>query len=888
MDARSIPPGRWLDPASDYPEYPPGSVVEIRVHGVGGEPPSGMTRDPHPQLVGGDELAGFWRARDPVVGRPRAGSDPRLHVREVLAWGGQTSGTIRHAFWVLLLPFALFNLAGRMHVDGRRGGLHRCVCRALALTMTVTVATMTAATVLDPVALQCAGSAECLSGERAVTWLLNPLRGLADRPTVRIGLVAAVPVLVIAALWWAGRYREPALEGFDDRAPLDAPAPIGLTDPGFWDNKWPASRLRSLHASAAFAAVGAAIGATLAGLDGSGPWIRWVVVPSAVAVVAATVLCLVPRTARPGWSQPLQVCQEVLRLLAVLPLGASIGLTTRERVPELELRVPWLGSVEVVYLVGGLGIVALCWFAYRAIRRITVADARGAVGHALGMIGAAATIAWLWPPLTSLTLIGQDAVSVSQGRYTGGVVVEAHLPILVNAGLQVGLLVVLLTASISPPGDDASAREGAGVLDGHGVWSNLGAGAIALLSLLLITAVGVSLTSFVTGWLGELTVVPSQATTPDTLVLPWWHALTSSTLAVRLPLTLGIAAAVVLLPWRATPKPAEVAGHLGVAEDDPSKDRLRRVGGLWSVHRLVRRGGNVLALGVMAATAWVVFDALRLARHPSGPAAAMTGPMTSISVWVVGGLVLAAVALVRLALTDRGSRRAVGAVWDVATFWPRTTHPFAPPCYGEAVVPTLRRRIERLTKAGYPVMVAGHSQGSVIAMAALATSDARAEQVALVTYGSPIAILYESHYPAAVRPAIRKVDPGDPGSHAPVASWHHLFGLTEPFAAALWRPTDPTVTTDVTDADRRAGWPATLATTPGPFEPCAVCGYLGDEVVAPGTGGAPTRTDHLIADPWPWRWPLDDRRPDPTGHSTYHRHGMVDDHLHQIARSLIV
>ena len=39
------------------------------------------------------------------------------------------------------------------------------------------------------------------------------------------------------------------------------------------------------------------------------------------------------------------------------------------------------------------------------------------------------------------------------------------------------------------------------------------------------------------------------------------------------------------------------------------------------------------------------------------------------------------------------SRRHIGVVWDVGTFWPRAYHPLAPPSYTERAVPELQRRL---------------------------------------------------------------------------------------------------------------------------------------------------------------------------------------------------
>ena len=41
------------------------------------------------------------------------------------------------------------------------------------------------------------------------------------------------------------------------------------------------------------------------------------------------------------------------------------------------------------------------------------------------------------------------------------------------------------------------------------------------------------------------------------------------------------------------------------------------------------------------------------------------------------------VGLLRAAYSNPAQRKTIGALWDVATFWPRAVHPFAPPCYGE-------------------------------------------------------------------------------------------------------------------------------------------------------------------------------------------------------------
>jgi hypothetical protein len=116
---------------------------------------------------------------------------------------------------------------------------------------------------------------------------------------------------------------------------------------------------------------------------------------------------------------------------------------------------------------------------------------------------------------------------------------------------------------------------------------------------------------------------------------------------------------------------------------------------------------------------------------------------------VLAGLPLLLVGVMRLALRSDSARRRVGILWDVLTFWPRRFHPFAVRPYSERAVVELQERIRLHLGNGNPVVVSAHSQGSVLAFAALsALTTAELESVALVTYGSPISTLYSQCFPA--------------------------------------------------------------------------------------------------------------------------------------------
>src|SRR5260370_11313396 len=94
----------------------------------------------------------------------------------------------------------------------------------------------------------------------------------------------------------------------------------------------------------------------------------------------------------------------------------------------------------------------------------------------------------------------------------------------------------------------------------------------------------------------------------------------------------------------------------------------------------------------------------------------------------LAGLVLPSLmAFLYAAWNDPTRRRSIGVLWDVGTFWPRSYHPLAPPCYAERAVPELQRRLWWLHDNGGSVMVVGHSQGSVLATAALVQPKCRPE-----------------------------------------------------------------------------------------------------------------------------------------------------------------
>jgi hypothetical protein len=207
-------------------------------------------------------------------------------------------------------------------------------------------------------------------------------------------------------------------------------------------------------------------------------------------------------------------------------------------------------------------------------------------------------------------------------------------------------------------------------------------------------------------------------------------------------------------------------------------------------------------------------------------------------------LVLLAGALVsagRAAVKSQSKRRVLTVIWDVIAFWPHACHPFAPPPYSQAAVLHFRDRIrwhlydgqppvvtpekqadenmpthllravgilpatklpgvaERRSRGEprTPVVVAAHSQGSLIALASLMwLNDEERKCVGLVTYGSQLQLLFPRGFAQHVNyELLRTVLEDDKlGSR-----WVNLYRETDPIAGPVlsWRHGKPESTTSM-------------------------------------------------------------------------------------------
>jgi hypothetical protein len=163
--------------------------------------------------------------------------------------------------------------------------------------------------------------------------------------------------------------------------------------------------------------------------------------------------------------------------------------------------------------------------------------------------------------------------------------------------------------------------------------------------------------------------------------------------------------------------------------------------------------------------------------------------------WAVGAAAVALIALGRRAYSDPATRRTVGILWDLGTFWPRATHPLAPPCYCERTMPDLINRMSWLAPGQADLVVLStHSQGTVIGAALVLQLDrTQRARTAFVTYGSPLQRLYSRFFPAYFGAGVFRqigealVETTAPSWRADRSSWpwRNLFRASDPIGGPI-------------------------------------------------------------------------------------------------------
>jgi hypothetical protein len=357
--------------------------------------------------------------------------------------------------------------------------------------------------------------------------------------------------------------------------------------------------------------------------------------------------------------------------------------------------------------------------------------------------------------------------------------------------------------------------------------AGLAAVAVTAVALLLAGALSAGVYVLAAAWLRTGTLRPSFTAVRETL----------ATVEVPQPMLVGAVSFVVVTLWGAAvltalavwaayrlrwprrwrPGLAVLPVEYPGAHRTPARDaQILRV---WWTARLVDGAGTIVGVLLVPVLVYGVVVALAgAAQGRFAPAADLIARMVdarqvvAVGAYLAVGFLLLFVALGALAFRARATRRSVGILWDLASFWPRAAHPLGAPCYAERAVPDLLTRIRWYVggqePSDYPtgaVVLAGHSQGSVISavlLAQLATADRLGTgtppvlpHVAFLGYGSVLRRLYARFFPAYLGHDRLTRLGADLTGETVECRWRNLWRRSDylggPVDADPWRVMDP-------------------------------------------------------------------------------------------------
>ncbi len=734
-----------------------GGVTELRVHGVGGTPPDAILGDLAPEQVSGDAIAGFYRSSDHRASdRDRAaGRDVDRHV-EVYSWGGLTSQSKVRVLWLALLPFLFGNLAGWMCSATTRNStwkfrLHRLAGGLGALALTVNAALIAVLISADVVAYQ-TGRA----GLARHQWWLAPLGWpfVTGHPARQVMLGVLVPLLFVLALVWLARttwryeavrppYRVTPEPKAQARKITAAALKKGLADDEFWDGGGSVKLVTWLHLAVVAGFLAIALGVTARALT--------------ARALAARTLTAKALTAKALTAPALTGSPHVIVLwwIAIGLGGATVALgagyvcldALDALTDELRGRLPFL------LLPAGVALIAAGLFAWL--------QPGGPAPRAADLPGMAGVTGWTVLAIAAVLAIALISMLLGLPGSRGTLAGAPWVTLMLGFGL---LNIVLLAAEIwvahlvGPVTGDAagavSRPQGKIYLPyviTSGVPLLVWAAVLAVLAFGLAEAPRWLLARRLSGEAARR-YRDQAAAFRDPLTGPRSHWYWSG-----------------LSPF---PPPGDQSGDGGQSKNwERGIARARFLGraphdATWLLWGII--GGQL----AMALCVWQL--------HLQPPVV-----IRNLGVFLAGLVLPALMAFLYSAWSDPTKRRTIGVLWDVGTFWPRSYHPLSPPCYTERAVPELQRRLWWLHDNGGRVMLAAHSQGAVLATAALVQPGCRpaGDHPALVTFGSPVCKLYSWGFPGYFDRTL--LEPLEPGGRGRLNQWRNFYYPTDPIGGSV-------------------------------------------------------------------------------------------------------
>ncbi|HEX6955267.1 MAG TPA: hypothetical protein VF156_10360 [Agromyces sp.] len=768
-------------------------ILEIRVHGVHNTPPAEMleTTPDAIRIDRGDQLGSFWRRH------PEPEPSRGVTTTEAFSWGAQarTGGgalaaigrAFVHVGWFLLLPYALVNLAywtrridAQPSADAPRwaGGVGAATVRVFGVLLTLIAAAAFSSVAIDLIAVQCFrdGAQVCASLPAA----LDGFREL-ERDQ-RAALFGIIPIATILVLYIIGRRGRVGFEervkqfGSEMQGREPEPGVPLLATGGFWAQARVGPTSEWLHLAASITLVLFVLVFDAAYLtDDDGCW-------------RGGDSTVDPRCLARGLEQPLPAAFAIGALVLLAGIVLLVALASHDK------------SVRLTNLKRGYAMAALAIAiaGYAAWTILTFTEATSQVDDGQGTLGLKATpivivvlalflalagIGWKrprdWRRVASTVFLLGGAICLIASHLDG----EYRWALTAAAG---GFVLLHLAVALSTPVDHR-----------FQAWRGHGAAVAMILALFASMALSSLLVLGVAFWLGTPAeagtiegIWRTPAATTDPLDIPdAWERFAVLLTAIVVLMILLILAALVrnlvrfvgyTLPKLRMPDSDEVdtAKLAGVDTPNPATyaprlDGLsggirRRVGIRRSSH-LMHRGEPLFgwlaafcAVGFLSLSSGIIFDTVRDfldAEAPGLPAAirvASNGVLVLVAVAAVGAVVAHAAA---------SSERPLGVFWDVVAFFPRAGHPFAPPCFGERVVPELAARIrDWFAKGGgwtpRAVILTAHSMGSTICAATILAlrgeklthgpdaDDDMTEHLAMLSYGTQLRAYFSRFFPS--------------------------------------------------------------------------------------------------------------------------------------------
>jgi hypothetical protein len=495
-----------------------------------------------------------------------------------------------------------------------------------------------------------------------------------------------------------------------------------------------------------------------------------------------------------------------LLLLGVLAVASLTTAARYEAVaPHGRAHGPGTDDVDP-----GLGHPAL-WYGQHLVRRLrhlhlqvgVVTVVGVAVAPVRGPLASAALVAMVLVLLAAAALVCSFTVAGRQPDLTP----VHHAPVvlwgLTLVTVLLGLVALLTARDVGAPGSGLPGYAGTATVffagqtllvlavagcvlalrrahPARAPLAGFGTVAVTSVALLLAGAFSAGVYILAAAWLRSGTLRPSFAAVRETL----------AAVEVPQPMLVGAVSFVVVAVWTGAVLLALTCwvtyrlrcprrwrrGEAALGEEYPDAARTPRrdaqILRVWWEARLVDHAGRLVGVLVVPVLAFAVVVAVAGAAQRRFAVALRfidgmveRPQVVAVGAYLVVGFLLLFVALGALAFRTAATRRSVGILWDLASFWPRAAHPLGAPCYAERAIPDLLTRVRWYVggrdPSDYPagaVVLAGHSQGTVIGvalLAQLATADRLdpaagpvLPHVAFLGYGSVLRRLYARYFPA--------------------------------------------------------------------------------------------------------------------------------------------